>query len=189
MRTVLVHDGDDEARVPKLRAIGSSKKARRNTIMMTVGHSNPGAPVKRNKSTKSFKEYRKKISEVTMTPQLEAAIARWEKFQGFKPTHVRVYEYEDGRDGVEERVCFKVGEANIVVDTAEDENGNEVRIKPLKIGMVYKGEKGSPSKGGSQWVHSFEEDGGVPPINVIDVETGIMSQLGGSYEALEWMER
>lgn len=196
MHVVLVSDGDGRARVPKLRASGSAapvnRRGKQNTIMMTVGAPNPGTGarrVSRNKSTKKFTERRIPISQANMTPELKKAIARWEQFQGTKPTHVRVFEYDDGREGVEERVCFRIGTSQIILDTVEDENGNEVRIKPLEIGMVYKGEKGSPSKQGSQWVHSFTEDGGVPPINVVEVETGIMSQLGGTYEALDWMQR
>ncbi len=192
MRVVLVRDGQGRVRVPKVRAAeSSSRRARKNTIMMTVGRPNPGAghKARHNKSTKKFTERRIPLSQAKMTPQLKAAVARWEQFQGTKPTHVRIFEYDDGREGVEERVCFRIGTSQITLDTVEDENGNEIRIKPIEIGMVYKGEKGSPSKGGSQWVHSFAEDGGVPPINVVDVETGVMSQLGGTYEALDWMTR
>jgi len=160
--------------------------------MMTVGARNPGVARRpsRNKATKSFREYTLPISRVKMTPKLQEAIERWEMFQdGAKAQKVRVYEYDDGKEGVDERVCFRVGESQITIDTVEDESGREIKIKPLEIGMVYKGEKSAGNKKGAQWVHSFEEDGGKPPINVIDIETGILMALGGTYEALDWMRR
>lgn len=169
----------------------SPRRVKRNAIMMTIGHANPGERrPSRNKGTKSFREYTVPISQVNMTPAMQAAIERWEMFQdGAKARKVRVYEYDDGKEGVDERVCFRVGESQITIDTVEDENGNEIKIKPLDIGMVYKGEKSAGNKKGSQWIHSYKEDGGKPPINVVDVETGIMMQLGGTYEALDWMRR
>ena len=173
------------------RREASPRRPSKNAIMMTVGQSNPGARrARQNKSTKSFREYTLPISRVKMTPKLQEAIARWEMFQdGAKAQKVRVYEYDDGQEGVDERVCFRVGESQITIDTVEDEHGREVKIKPLEIGMVYKGEKSAGNKKGAQWVHSYREDGGKPPVNVIDVETGIMMQLGGTYEALDWMRR
>lgn len=204
-RVVLVRDSQGRMRIPRLRvaapravrARGTSRRgsttrrAQQNTIMMTVGAPNPqGRRAVRNKSTKSFREYTVDLNKVNMTPLLEKAIDRWNTFQSGKPPkRVRVYEYDDGKEGVEEKVCFRIGESQITVDTVEDEHGKEVRIKPLEIGMVYKGEKASGNKKNSNWIHSYKEDGGKPPINVVDVETGIMMQLGGTYEALDWMRR
>lgn len=195
MRRIVIQRGSPgravRVREAAPRREASPRKVRKNAIMMTVGAANPATRrVSRNKATKSFREYTMPISRVKMTPKLQEAIARWEMFQdGAKAQKVRVYEYDDGKDGVDERVCFRVGESQITIDTVEDESGREIKIKPLEIGMVYKGEKSAGNKKGAQWIHSFKEDGGKPPINVVDVETGIMMQLGGTYEALDWMRR
>ncbi len=175
-------------RGPLLRSPRSPRKPSRNAIMMTIGRPNPGASL--NKSTKSFKEYTLPIDQVKMTPKLQEAIERWEMFQdGAKAQKVRIYEYDDGKEGVDERVCFRVGESQITIDTVEDVNGNEIKIKPLDIGMVYKGEKSAKNKAGAQWIHSYREDGGKPPVAVVDVETGVLMHIGGTYEALDWMRR
>lgn len=197
MRRIVIQRGSSgrsvRVRETSPRREAQPRRVRRNAIMMTVGEANPGPAarrVSRNKATKSFREYTLPLSRVKMTPKLKEAIERWEMFQdGAKAQKVRVYEYDDGKEGVDERVCFRVGESQITIDTVEDESGREIKIKPLEIGMVYKGEKSAGNKRNAQWIHSFKEDGGKPPINVVDVETGIMMQLGGTYEALDWMRR
>ena len=192
VRRIVATGSGGSRRAPRVRVARPGGRARQNAIMMTVGESNPGARRARaNRGMKApYREYTIPLSQVNMTPTLKRAIERWEQFQDGAPAkRVRVYEYDDGKEGVDERVCFRVGEAQITVDTVEDESGREVRIKPLEIGMVYKGEKSAKNKKGVQWIHSFEEDGGKPPINVVDVETGIMMQLGGTYEAADWMRR
>lgn len=190
MRVVLRSGGRGGSSKIKPVSMGR-KRVSKNATMMAIGAPNPGGNKTAqgyNGKSKKFREYVVPLSRVNRTPALEKAIERWTLFQDSQPTRVRVFEYDDGKEGVEEHVCFRVGEAQITIDTVEDVNGNDVRIKPLEVGAVYKGEKNS-NKSGKQWIHSFKEDGGKPPINVVDVETGIMSQIGGTYEALDWLRR
>lgn len=81
-------------------------------------------------------------------------------------------------------------EAEIEIDTVEDAQGHEVEIKPLRIGTVYAVPGSARSnKAGKQWVHSHREDGGKPPIHAVDPQTGILQQLGGTYEVHDWIRR
>jgi hypothetical protein len=139
---------------------------------------------------KRYKEYTLSLDEVSDVPGIEKAIKRYTEFHGSPPSRVRVFEYDDGLDLDDVRLMFKVGTAEIEIDTVEDAKGNEVRIKPIKIGTVYTvGSKDRSNKAGTQWIHSHREDGGKPPIHAVDVDTGVQSQLGGSYEHRDWIRR
>jgi len=136
------------------------------------------------------REYTVPLARAPDVPGARAALAGYERFHGAAPTRVRVYEYDDGRDEVTERALFKVGTAEIEIDTVEDASGNEVQIRPLRIGTVYAVPSSARSnKAGKQWVHSHREDGGKPPIHAVDPETGILQQLGGTYEVHDWIRR
>jgi len=149
--------------------------------------------VRKNEGTgygQRYKEYTVPLGDFPAIPGLDKAIARYEEFHQAKPTRVRIFEYEDGNDIEDVRVCFRMGKAHVKIDTVEDTDGNEVRIKPLEIGMVYSVDKKSGgNKAGIQWVHTHKEEGGVPPIHVVDIDTGIVSQLGGSYEVRDWVRQ
>lgn len=140
---------------------------------------------------RAYREYTVPLSKVELDARGEKAMARYEEFQGAPPTRVRVYEYPDGKREVEEHVAFKLGVADITIDTIEDEHGREVKLpKPVNLGMVYSTDpRKSPNKPGGQYYHSFRESGGKPPIEAVDVETGILHRLGGTYQVKGWVTR
>jgi len=196
------------------------KQARRNGLLMVVGAANPPSPARERQqralqrfqestgargprgegppaSRRAARNPRGLVREYTVplgrAPDVSGssqAIAGYERFHGAAPTRVRVYEYDDGREEVTERALFKVGTAEIEIDTVEDAQGQEVEIKPLRIGTVYAVPGSARSnKAGKQWVHSHREDGGKPPIHAVDPQTGILQQLGGTYEVHDWIRR
>ena len=137
-----------------------------------------------------MREYTVPLSRAPDVAGSDQAVAGYKRFHGAAPTRVRVYEYDDGREEVTERALFKVGTAEIEIDTVEDTRGNEVEIKPLRIGTVYAvPESARSNKAGKQWVHSHREHGGKPPIHAVDPQTGILQQLGGTYEVHDWIRR
>lgn len=159
------------------------RKAKKNGTMMVVGAMNPGP---------KYREYiiSKKAADKIDPDRGARAESGHKRFHKNQSTRVRVFEYDDGNDEVENIFCFKVGKAQVEIDTVKDASGKEVRIKPLKIGTVYSVPRGAKSdKAGKQWIHSHREDGGTPPIHVVDVDTGIQSQLGGTYVHDDWMRR
>lgn len=203
MRVVLVRDGRGRPVVPRRPSqprVRRPARIAKNTIMMTVGNTSRNCgeagcgscgrvAMNRGAARPKFRKYTVALNKIEKTPLIQRACEGYEQFQNLPSTKVEVYEYDDGRKEVTEHVCFKIGKAHIKVDTVEDVHGNEVRIKPLEIGSVYMGEKGSPTKGGQQWIHSHKEDGGVPPIKVVDVESGIMMDIGGTGYVSDWLRR
>jgi len=196
------------------------KQVKRNGLLMVVGSANPASPARerQQRALKKFeegtgargkrgtgrpargkadrnprglvREYTVPLGRAPDVPGSEQALAGYERFHGAAPTRVRVYEYDDGREEVTERALFKVGTAEIEIDTVEDPSGNEVSIKPLRIGTVYAvPDSARSNKAGKQWVHSHREDGGKPPIHAVDPQTGILQQLGGTYEVHDWIRR
>src|SRR5207237_910203 len=187
----------------------------RNGLLMVVGSANPArerqqralkkymaaagaqaraaggaAAAARNSPRGLVREYTVPLGRAPDVPGGAQAVAGYQRFHGAAPTRVRVFEYDDGREEVTERALFKVGTAEIEIDTVEDARGHEVRIKPLRIGTVYAVPKQARSnKAGKQWVHSHREDGGRPPIHAVDPQTGILQQLGGTYEVRDWIRR
>lgn len=181
-RTVLVPD-----------ARGRPKRVGENGILMVVGAPNSPKASKPSKAKvavnrKRFKEYTVPLREVSDLPDIDEAIIRYQRFHGSQPTRARIFEYEDGAD--ETRVLFRVGTPEIEIDTVEDAKGNEVRIKPLRIGTTYSVSNDKKSnKHGSQWVHSYREDGGKPPVSAVDVKTNVEHRLGGTIEFEDWARR
>lgn len=175
MRTVLTNKSGRPAR-----------RARKNGTLMLVGAANP-------KKNAVIREYVVPIAKAPkVDPRLrKMAVENHQKFQGKKPTRVRVIEYDDGRKGVRDVVCYGLGKAEITVDTVQDKNGREIQLKePMRIGSVYKAPTHGKKKG-AQFVHSFKEDGGRVPVKAIDVETGVEHTLGGTYKVRgeEWIRR
>ena len=196
------------------------REVKRNGMLMVVGAANPASPTRerQQKALRKFeasagrpsvsgaarptkgraarnpkglvREYTIPLARAPDVPGARAALAGYERFHGAAPTRVRVYEYDDGREEVTERALFKVGTAEIEIDTVEDASGNEVQIRPLRIGTVYAVPSSARSnKAGKQWVHSHREDGGKPPIHAVDPLTGVLQQLGGTYEVRDWIRR
>jgi len=196
------------------------KQVKRNGLLMVVGSANPSSPARerQQRALKKFeegtgargkrgtgrparrkadrnprglvREYTVPLGRAPDVPGSAQALAGYERFHGAAPTRVRVYEYDDGREEVTERALFKVGTAEIEIDTVEDASGHEVSIKPLRIGTVYAvPDSARSNKAGKQWVHSHREDGGKPPIHAVDPQTGILQQLGGTYEVHDWIRR
>jgi hypothetical protein len=190
------------------------KEAKRNGLLMVVGSANParerqqralkkylasvkaqtraveGAVASRNAPKGLVREYTVPLGRAPEVPGGAQAVAGYQRFHGAAPTRVRIFEYDDGHEEVTERALFKVGTAEIEIDTVEDAHGHEVRIKPLRIGTVYAvPTKARSNKAGKQWVHSHREDGGKPPIHAVDPQTGILQQLGGTYEVRDWIRR
>jgi hypothetical protein len=185
------------------------QQAKRNGLLMVVGSANP-ARERQQKALKKFmaaadakartaatnapkglvREYTVPLGRAPDVPGGAQAVAGYQRFHGAAPTRVRIFEYDDGRPEVTERALFKVGTAEIEIDTVEDARGREVRIKPLRIGTVYAvSKKARSTKAGKQWVHSHREDGGKPPIHAVDPQTGVLQQLGGTYEVRDWIRR
>lgn len=184
-----------------LRNKKTTRKPRRcakcNGLLMTVGgfgnpHKCRVKSVKKNSGEKQtkLKEYTVPLSRVEMTPLLKRAIARYTKFHGSPPTRLRVFKYSNGSKEEIKHTCFKLGDAEIKINVAQTPDGRDVRIKPLEIGDVYTVKGGIKSnKAGQQWIHSHREGGGKPPINVVDVVTGVRSRLGGTCKVTDWMRR
>jgi hypothetical protein len=150
---------------------------------MVIGAMNPPRSKRRR-----YREFTAPLSRVAPSPKIDKAVKKYMKFHEGVPTHVQVFEYEDGKPGVTEHVCFKVGEADIEITRAETPDGREIAIKPLKIGTAYSVKAGVRSnKAGQQWIHSHREGGGQPPIHVVDVDTGIQFQVGGKYRHEDWI--
>lgn len=172
------------ASAPKAKKRGASK----NGIMMTIGAANPRSR-KPHKNGSKYREYTVPLAEVGGR-DAEKAIERYAQFHEAPPTRWRVFEYDDGKPGVEEHHLFKVGTAEIKIDTVEGTDGRDIRIKPLRIGTVYNvGGNERSNKSGKNWIHSHRESGGKPPIHAVDPKTGIMQQLGGTYEVEDWIRR
>lgn len=137
-------------------------------------------------------KYTERVVSIDKAPRIEGAeraIDAHQKFHGCAPTRVRIFEYDDGVDEVIEHTCFRLGTEEIVIDAVPGKNGEMIPLaEPLQIGTVYKAPTAS-NKEGAQYIHSFREDGGKPPISVVDVETGVKSTLGGTYDIVgrEWI--
>lgn len=136
--------------------------------------------------------YRVPIDQADLSaPGTQEAIAAFRRFHGGEPTHVEVYEYDDGTPDVHEEALFAIGQAQIEVDTMEQAGGGgEVQVAPFAAGTVYSvPQDWNSSKAGKQWVHSHRESGGKPPLHAYNPITGVMSQHGGTYFVDEWIER
>jgi hypothetical protein len=99
------------------------------------------------------------------------AVAACKEFHGVAPTKVRVFEIDDGKPGVTERVVYAMGVGEVEVADKGDLPSN-------RIGQVYSVPWKRSRKAGRQYVHSASDDGGVPPLKVCDPQTGITSDIG-----------
>lgn len=123
-------------------------------------------------------------------PGLHEALEGFKRFHGGEPTHVEVYEYDDGSSDTHEEALFAIGKAQIEVDTMQGPGGAEVPIAPFQAGTVYSvPDNWNSDKAGKQWVHSHRENNGTPPIHAYNPVTGVMSQHGGTFYVDEWIER
>jgi len=140
------------------------------------------------RATGLVRSYTRPLAQVRDVPGLAEAIARYTKFHGAPPTRVRVFEYEDGSPELRERALFALGQADAEVNVAEDLDGNEIAIKPLRLGTTYSVPASARSnKAGRQWIHSHREGGGKPPVVACDPVTGRIELAGGSYEVGGWI--
>jgi len=153
-------------------------RASRNGILMTIANPAGG---RRRPGARKVREYIVPLRSAPRDAETREAVRRYRRFHKETPDRVRILEYDDGRPGVEERTLFRIGDADIVIDTPEG---------PLEIGTVYRVPASARSrKAGKQWVHSHREGGGKPPFHAVDIGTGLMTQLGGSYEVEDWIRR
>ena len=195
-RIVLVRGGRARV-VSPTDAARTPRRAKRNTILMTIGA--PNRPAGARRATRNDGKYRPNytkrtlaLAELNQTALVKKGLARFAEFhQGGQATKADVIEIDDGKPGVTEQVLVEMGKADLTIDTVEDEQGREVHIKPMKFGVGYRvpSRADSPEKKGRQYIHDFREDGGQPPCVAFDVETGIMQYPDGSYEIQDWIHR
>ncbi len=97
--------------------------------------------------------------------ELEKAIKAYKRFHKAEPKSIKVFEYDDGKQGNEIKTGIVVGQApetHYVLPKEQESNKN-----------------------GSHWVHHHKK--GNLPYLVMDPDTGMLMTLGGAFRTTTWL--
>jgi hypothetical protein len=119
---------------------------------------------------------------------LPTAMRIAKRFHKAAPTGaVSVYEYDDGRSEVTERVVVELGELGVTVNEVMGVDGKPVRIADLEVTLGYRIPRGFRSTKKGQYIHGARTDGGVPPRLAVDPRTGMFTLVGGTIFVDDWL--
>jgi len=177
----------------KARGATKAAKAAKNPItMMTVG-ALAGNPRKRAKRARKnpasgglIRISRGPVRAAAHVDGYRENVAGCKQFHDVAPVRDRVFDFDDGKQEITERVVFAMGDAEVTFNVVKDADGNEVQIPMQKISSAYRVRGKRSSKAGRQFIHSATEDGGRSPLRVCDARTHIMSELG-DYEVTDYI--